>query len=128
MVVPFSLFTHHSHRNLYELGKWSPQSSKAGSTAPDGVNNLRPSHCEGGCHVRRNSPLRLKQLCQIRVEHRPLLCHVRQGCGLSLSTEARVCAVETGPGRLIAAPLSHVTVTCKSTMPLLPVEACVAEM
>lgn len=82
--------------------------------APDGVNNLRSSHCVSGCHVRRNSPLRLKQLCQIRPQHRPLLCHVRQRRGLSLSTEASVCAVETGPGPVICAPLTHVTVTCKN--------------
>lgn len=45
--------------------------------APDGVNNLWSSHCENGCHVRRNSPLRLKQLCQIRLEHAAALS--RQG-------------------------------------------------
>lgn len=82
--------------------------------APDGVNDLRSSRCENGCHVRRNSPLRLKQLCQLRLQHRPPLCHVRQGCGLSLSTEASVCAVETGPGQVICAPLTHVTGTCKN--------------
>lgn len=43
--------------------------SKRSLMAPDGVNNLWSSHCENGCHVRRNSPLRLKQLCQIRLEH-----------------------------------------------------------
>lgn len=46
----------------------------------------------------RNTPLRVKQLCQIRLLHSPLLCHVGEGCGLSLSTEASVCAVEAGPG------------------------------
>lgn len=55
------------HRNRYELAERTPQSSKPGSMAPDGVKNLRWSHCESGCHVRRNSPLRLKQPCQIGV-------------------------------------------------------------
>lgn len=106
----FSLLTCSLVREVLRV---PPLYSTRSLMAPDGVNNLRSSHCESGCHVRRNSPLRLKQLCQIRLQHRPLLCHVRQRCGLSLSTEASVCAVETGPGQVICAPLTHVTVTCK---------------
>lgn len=63
--------------------------------------------------MRRNTPLRVKQLCQIRLLHSPLLCHVREGCGLSLSTEASVCTVETGPRQVMCAALIHVTVTYK---------------
>lgn len=65
--------------------------------------------------MRRNTPLRVKQLCQIRLLHSLLLCHVREGCGLSLSTEASVCTVETGPGQVMCAALTHVTVTYKNT-------------
>ena len=64
--------------------------------------------------MKRNTPLRVKQLCQIRLLHSPLLCHVREGCGLSLSSEASVCTVETGPGQVMCAALIHVTVTYKT--------------
>lgn len=62
----------------------------------------------------RNTPLRVKQLCQIRLLHSRLLCHVGEGCGLSLSTEASVCAVEAGPGPVVCAALIHVNVTYKT--------------
>lgn len=65
--------------------------------------------------MRRNTPLGIKQLCQIRLLHSPLHCHVREGCSLSLSTEASVCTVETGPGQVMCAALTHVTVTSKRT-------------
>ena len=63
--------------------------------------------------MKRNTPLRVKQLCQIRLLHSPLLCHVREGCGLSLSSGASVCTEETGPGQVMCAALIHVTVTYK---------------
>lgn len=82
------------------LGSFTQEPSQArqerfsGFTATDGENNLRPPHCEGVGRVRRNWPLRLKQLCQIRER-----CFVAPG-SLSLSTGARVWQWKRAQGGL----------------------------